>query len=64
VALLGGSCLAPAPMACSDPISYVLFGPLEQADAGSREPGAWADEMMLIYDGDGYRIYATEPSRR
>lgn len=57
-ALLAGTCIAPPPLPCSDPITYVLFGPSEQALAGAQEPGAWADGLTLIYAMDGYRIYA------
>ncbi|MBL8147510.1 MAG: hypothetical protein JNL34_14105, partial [Anaerolineae bacterium] len=57
VALLAGPCLAPAPLPCSDPIDYILFGPLEQALAEGDSPGAWAETLRLIYDQDGYRIY-------
>lgn len=56
--LLTGPCLAPATVGCSDPIDYVLFGPLEQALAGSATPGSWADGMTLVYDSDGYRVFA------
>jgi hypothetical protein len=57
-ALLNGPCIAPAPLPCSDPIDFVLFGPLERTIAGTDTPGAWADGLTLLYDEEGYRIYA------
>jgi hypothetical protein len=57
-ALLNGPCIAPAPLPCSDPIDFVLFGPLERASAGTDTPGAWAEDLTLLYDEDGYQIYA------
>ncbi len=61
-ALLDGPCLAPEPLPCSDPVSYLLFGPLEQALAGTERPGAWANDLTLIYDVDGYAIYSARPA--
>lgn len=60
-ALLAGPCLAPEPLPCSDPVSYVLFGPLERAVADAAAPGPWLAGLTLIYDAEGYQIYATSP---
>lgn len=40
-------------------IRYVIYGPLERA-LSPRDTGepAWADDMTLLYDAEGYRIYA------
>lgn len=57
-ALLAGPCIAPAPLACSDPIDFVLFGPLERARSHGEAVEAWASGLTLIYDEAGYRIYA------
>ncbi|HYO88899.1 MAG TPA: hypothetical protein VER79_09630, partial [Candidatus Limnocylindrales bacterium] len=57
-ALLAGPCLAPAPLPCSDPIDFVLFGPLERAVTGNDVPGPWAAGLTLIYHEEGYDIYA------
>lgn len=61
-ALLAGPCLRPDVLPCSDPIDYVLFGPLEQALTGVDQSGAWAAGLTPIYDKDGYRIYQVNSS--
>lgn len=63
VALLAGPCLRPETLPCSDPISYVLFGPIEQALSGSETPGAWANGLTLIYDESGYWIFLVNADR-
>jgi predicted membrane-bound mannosyltransferase len=63
-ALLAGPCLAPNSVGCSDPIDFVLFGPLEQAIAGNTTPGRWSEGLTRIYETGGYQIFsvtATEP---
>ena len=59
-ALLAGPCIAPAPLPCSDPIDFVLFGPLERAVSGSASPGAWAEELTLVYYDEGFQIYESQ----
>lgn len=59
-ALLAGPCIAPAPLACSDPIGFVLFGPLERALSQNGTGANWADGLTLVYDEAGYQIYASQ----
>ena len=54
--LLAGPCLAPAPLPCSDPIDYILFGPLEQT-ISPEWPLAADLDWVKIYDVVGYQIY-------
>ncbi len=46
--------------ACVGAIRYVMFGPLERALAPNDTP-EWAAGLTIIYDENGYRIYATSP---
>ncbi|NDJ62467.1 MAG: hypothetical protein GYB67_15170 [Chloroflexi bacterium] len=56
--LLAPSCAASEPL-CPDPINYVLYGPLERALVTDPDDiAAWSRGLTLIYDRDGYQIYA------
>ncbi len=45
-------------------IAYVFYGPAERALAGAdADAPAWAADLTLVYDRDGYRIYAIPAAR-
>jgi hypothetical protein len=40
------------------PISYVVYTPIERALHGDGAPFVWADALTLLYDQEGYAVYA------